>query len=476
MAPDRFRLCLLASIAALGLSGCSSAPLPAPAGWEEEPARSLRTWSCSGELKAGAARVLANPPYALPMAGYFGASWLNCRSSRDPIHVRALVLECGGSRVAVVSAETVLIPPGLRAEVEETPAFRRSGLRFWILGATHAHTAPGGHIEAWPAELLGTGWFDPLYRRFLVERIAEALESASRGLQPARLEFSRAQVGGVSFNRKIASVEADPELAVLSVFPLAGPAPAGSRPAAELQSPAAPLARLLRFAAHPTLIPFYRRQISGDYPGALMRLLERDGSVDLFIQGPSGDLAAGRPDDFPPLAWKRRLEEVAVRLHDAARQAERNSTRLEPAPAGGQTLYRLSSAQAEMPLPPRQPWRIPFFGRAIASHYPEKVAIRGLRIRGPGADLFIASFPGELGTDLGKQLRAAIAGAVENAGALDGVWIWTLADDYLGYAFSREAYRAGGKSGHLAAYGEGLGDHVLRAWTKLASSCGKMSP
>ncbi len=476
MAHDEFRFCLIASIALLALGGCSSAPLPAPAGWEEEPARSVRTWSSSGELKAGAARLLANPPYALPMAGYFGASWLNCRSSRDPIHVRALVLECGGSRVGLVSAETVLIPPGMRAEVEETAAFRRSGVRFWILGATHSHTAPGGHVEAWPAELLGTGWFDPLYRRFLVERIAEALESASRGLKPARLEFSRAQVAGVSFNRKIAAAEADPELAVLSVFPRAGPAPAGDQPAAEPQPPAAPLARLLRFAAHPTLIPFYRRQISGDYPGALMRLLERDGSVDLFTQGPSGDLAAGRPDDVPPLTWERRLEEVAVRLHDAARQAERSSSRPEPAPAGGEAPYRLSIAQAEMPLPPRQPWRVPLFGRAIASHYPEKVALRCLRIRGVGADLFIAAFPGELGTDLGKQLQAAIGNAVESAGALEGVWVWTLSDDYLGYAFSREAYRTGGKSGHLTAYGEGLGDLVLRAWTKLAASCGKMSP
>src|SRR5262249_52316363 len=54
-----------------------------------------------------------------------------------------------------------------------------------------------------------------------------------------------------------------------------------------------PIARLVNFAAHPTMIPAKERKFSADYPGALAALMEKDaGALCLFLQGAAGDLSA----------------------------------------------------------------------------------------------------------------------------------------------------------------------------------------
>ena len=99
------------------LSSCASEPIPSP-GWREEPARIFSSFSSADPLRAGAARVSLDPPYPVPMAGYAGVSWIDLRSLRDPLVARALVIESGTSRVGLVAADRVLIPPALRPVVD----------------------------------------------------------------------------------------------------------------------------------------------------------------------------------------------------------------------------------------------------------------------------------------------------------------------------------------------------------------------
>ncbi|MBI4601979.1 MAG: hypothetical protein HY721_08465, partial [Planctomycetes bacterium] len=353
-------------LAAAVLASCAAEPLPSP-GWREAPPEVVALAAARGPLRAGAARVSADPPFAAPMAGYVGASWLRLREMRDPLFARALVLECGDLRVALVSVDRVLLPPELREAVERRAELRGAGIDGWIAGATHSHTAPGGFLAAWPAELLGMGAYDPLLLDHLAACVARAVAAAAAALEPVTIAAASGDAeAGLSFNRRDPAAPAGRRIDVLR-FTRSG---AGGIPAS-LARPA-PVARLVSFAAHPTLIPFYLRRSSGDYPGVLCRELERSGGVALFAAGPCGDLAAGRPEDTPVAGWGRRVERIGRKLAARANELETRATALEagaPRALGETGDVPLAYVRARVRLPPREPWGVPFAGAAIASFY-----------------------------------------------------------------------------------------------------------
>src|SRR5262249_24322640 len=65
-----------------------------------------------------------------------------------------------------------------------------------------------------------------------------------------------------------------------------------------------PIAHLVNFAAHPTMLPAKELKFSADYPGVLADGVEKEiGAPCLFLQGAAGDLstnagAAPGPDEF----------------------------------------------------------------------------------------------------------------------------------------------------------------------------------
>lgn len=400
-----------------------------------------------------------DPPFPVPMAGYVGASWFLLRSERDPLYARALVIEADGARVGLVSVDRVLVPPGLRAAVEAREEFHRSGVREWILGATHAHTAPGAHADNITAELFGAGFYDPLVVDDLARRIAESLASAAAALEPCRFARAAGEIGPtagrlVSFNRRAPSIPPDRamDLALFLREPAAGPAAAGS-----------PIALWYSFGAHPTLIPFYLRRTSGDYPGATSRRLERSlGGVALFANRASADLAAGAPGDEAAVGWEERLERIGRVL---ASEIESLAAR---AAASAEAEPDMAFVRARVRLPPRRPWPVPFVGRSIAEQYPEDALLQCFRL----GDLVILAAPAEIDAALGARICAA---ALSRSGA-GRVALWTLADEYIGYAFSESAFAEGGKGLHLAAYGPELDGWMLERLPFLAAVCAALRP
>jgi hypothetical protein len=396
------------------------------------------------------------------MAGYFGASFLLLRSERDPLYARSLVIEAGGARVGLVSLDRVLVPPGLRAAVESREEFRRSGVREWIIGATHCHTAPGAHADNITAELFGAGTHDPLIVDALARAIAESLERAAASLEPCRFARAAGEIGStasrfVSFNRRDPSIPPDKniDLALFLRDAASGSGAAGS-----------PIALWYSFGAHPTLIPFYLRRTSGDYAGATSRLLEkRHGGVALFASRPSADLAAGAPGDEAAVGWEDRLERIARVL---AAEIERLAADAAESRGDGSAETEVAFVGARVRLPPRLPWSIPIAGRAIAEQYPEDALIQCFRI----GDLVLLAVPAEVEASLGARVCAA---ALSRSGA-GRVALWTIADEYIGYAFSRAAFAEGGKSLHLAAYGPELEEWMLERLPPLAGVCAALRP
>ena len=219
-------------------------------------------------LRAGAATVDITPPVGVMMDGY-GARREPSRRVHDPLFARALVLEHGDQRCAIVSCDLLGMHPYITLEVRHLAAKRSAispdGL---LLCATHNHAGPaglrGGMFSRLDEALAGT----------LAQRVCAAIEEAAGSLQPATLKIGHATVDTVSMNRRHPHGPIDPALRVLLVDGEAGP-----------------IATLVGFACHATVLSGENLMLSAEFPGVACRLLQQQtGAPALYLQGACGNI------------------------------------------------------------------------------------------------------------------------------------------------------------------------------------------
>lgn len=139
---------------------------------------------CSfAEVRAGAAAVDVTPEKFPTIVNGMFLSRL-AEKAYDPVYARALVLDDGRTRLAIVVVDSCMIPRDLLDRAKEL-ARSRAGIAAerMLISATHTHSAPAA------MGCLGTDADEP-YVRFLPPRIAEAIERAAARLEPARIGWA----------------------------------------------------------------------------------------------------------------------------------------------------------------------------------------------------------------------------------------------------------------------------------------------
>src|SRR5205085_10003709 len=119
------------------------------------------------------------------------------------------------------------------------------------------------------------------YTRQLDQKLGDLILTAAKSLTPARWGAASRETQ-LNRNRQSKRPDApvDRLLTVLRVEALNGK----------------PIAHLVNFAAHPTMMDGKDRRFSADYVGAFAALVEREtGAPCLFLQGAAGDLSPQRP-------------------------------------------------------------------------------------------------------------------------------------------------------------------------------------
>jgi hypothetical protein len=367
---------------------------------EPGPPRLERACRGEGPLRAGAAEVPLDPPAGVPLGGFPRLRWAS-QGVRDPVAARALVLAEPGCAVALVSVEILLVPGDLaRAAAEQ--ARQRAGVELdqVVIVATHTHAGPGGYWRNPAGERFATGPYDPDLASKLAGRIAEAVARASKSLQPALLQISRADLPGLARNRDGERV--DGRLLALRAAAVDGRT----------------IGELLVFPAHSTVLGSRNRLVSGDWPGALAR--SRPG-VALVLQGALGDQSVQLPPGVAadPDAYARAL-------------GERVSALTFPP---GETAPPFAAAAAEVSLPDPEFGGAPPLLRRLAANVlggsvPARSRVVALRA-GPALLLLAPAEPVEA---VGRAWRQA---------AGDGAEAVSLAGDYLGYVETPQRTKAG---------------------------------
>lgn len=259
---------------------------------------SFATLAEASGLRAGAAKADITPPVGFAMWGYGARHDAPSVGIHDPLHARALVLEAGGTRVALVSldlgrAPTRHVTAAIRAKVKAG-----AGVEHMFLVGSHTHHGPVIELDNWP---------DPKnpYVRQLEDKLVGVILEAAKQVRPARLGVAAKEV---SWNRnrhsKRTDKPVDRELLVLRVEDEAGQ----------------PIAHAVNFAAHPTMHDAKMMKFSADYPGALAGLVEKEtGAPCLFLQGAAGDLSANAGAEHGPERFGQALGRDVLALAKAVR-------------------------------------------------------------------------------------------------------------------------------------------------------------
>lgn len=218
-------------------------------------------------LQAGFASVVITPPVGTKLEGYGGREGGSV-GVHDDLYARALVLDDGATQTAIVSCDLIGIDrhttAAVRELVETTTGIPASHV---LVCATHTHAGPVGMHRR----------DDQTLRDVQNRSIAGAVEQAWRAKRPAVLKAGIGDVDSVSQNRRFPDGPVDTSLRVLLVDSFDDSEP--------------PIAALLNFACHATVLFYTNMEIGRDYPGHVVRVVEQlTGAPAMFIQGACGDV------------------------------------------------------------------------------------------------------------------------------------------------------------------------------------------
>ena len=140
---------------------------------------SLPAAAADEAFKAGAAMRVITPEPLLPVSGGMGKPHPVTSKTGD-LTARALVLEKGGVRTAIVGVDNLgwpmLLGDKSRAKIKGIAPENI------IIGCTHTHSAPDAY--GFPDETGATG-ADPKYLEWACDQIADAVNEAVSKLEPA---------------------------------------------------------------------------------------------------------------------------------------------------------------------------------------------------------------------------------------------------------------------------------------------------
>ena len=272
-------------------------------------------------LRAGAARVDITPDPGIQLAGDIGR-YRPVEEIRDRLYANALVLEAGGDRVALLSADLLAMgcdwSDRIRFEAAEKLGMAPESV---IVHVVQNHASPSlGHLFVsscsthFPPEYPWLSGGDDRYHEPTATRCVEALVLAAKRLEPVCMEATRGIDGRVAFNRRFVmrdgTARTHPPCCDPNILHAEGPADPEVGIATFTNAAGEVVSALLHHTCHPCH-GYPHRYVIGDWPGAWVeRMRDHWGAhcVPLVINGCCGNvhhsnhMAPGKQPDYREMA------------------------------------------------------------------------------------------------------------------------------------------------------------------------------
>lgn len=231
----------------------------------------------AAHFKAGFAKADITPTKPMPMWGYAARHDALSTGVRDPLFAKAVVIDSGEQKLAIVGLDLGRSPrTDMMARIREA-VNQASGITHLMISGSHTHHGPV--IELQDVEGKGKGKFDDAvaYAAELETKLIAVINEAAANVQNARIGWGSTQMP-MNRNRqaKAEPKPTDSELTVLRFDNLDG----------------TPIALMVNFAAHPTMLPGADLRFSAEWPGQMMYTVEEELETNCaFLQGAAGDMS-----------------------------------------------------------------------------------------------------------------------------------------------------------------------------------------
>ena len=268
-------------------------------------------------LAAGTGRVDITPPIGIAHAGWGAQSHEGAEGIDMPLTITALVIEADGNtepaaRIAILDIDTCMLIEAydvrIREAVTEKTGIPAANQR---VSYTHTHSGP---IEGLSWIVKGAEMVEPWFHS-MAPASAKAVEEAIRNIVPVRADSGTGH-SEININRRPVSHDGnvftgrnpggfvDHEVLVTAIDDLDGN----------------PVATLVNYACHPTIMGPENKLITPDYPGPVRETVESIvGGTCLFLQGAAGnqgpvDGFSGDTAVYRKLGKQLGIEAARVRL------------------------------------------------------------------------------------------------------------------------------------------------------------------
>lgn len=334
----------------------------------------------AGVLRAGIAQVDISPPVGHPLAGYYSRKPKTSTDVHSPCLARALTLEQDSQKVTILTADILVIDSAVARAVLDKAGLSADEVYFT---ASHTHAGPGGYVDNFAVEL-GLGKYDARYFDDLTTKLAQVIKQSRLQSTEVEMGLLKIDAPGRLENRIDKNLPTYDKLSALVFREVSG----NSTPAKK------PLAILVSFAGHPTIVGPGERFLSSGYPGVLVEELQRQTGAKMvcFAAGALGDARphmgqSGERIELATLYGKTLAELIANKWSEIKyeRQLELSNVRLA-----------VDLPSLRVALSPR--WRLsPLFTFWLPGR---QTHIHLLRI-GP---VVLAGFPADYSGELAREL------------------------------------------------------------------------
>ena len=403
-------------------------------------------------MKANAAAVDMTPPLELKasLGGYGDRMSKPAEGIHDRIWAKAVVLQKGNKKYAIVTMDILALPPNIKPELIERIASDGWRVDNVMLLASHSHTS-FDMTALNDKNMLNSpqiGIFQLQVLEHVLTVLEKVIKEASVDLKPVKIGTGSMIVDGMNRNRR-GDPDVDKNLTVTRIDLMDGK----------------PLAVLVNWTAHPTFMDENDMCFSGGWPGYMQRELQQcigDGVIAMFYNGAEGDQSAigqsVKSHYEKAELYGRAIAIDAMKVYHKIKQAadvifDYDYHKIALPDRKVHPLF-METGGKEYNLTPEA------LNAVLNVMSPLSTAIGAVRI----GDMLIVGAPGELAAGLGLQVKSVLKEHGIKYPVIGG-----LANEWISYILSVEQYNNGaGYESSVSFYGEGLGEVVVKGMTDTA--------
>lgn len=221
------------------------------------------------KLKSGWGKVSITPDHPMPMAGYTMRPAFE--NVHDSLYARLVGINNGSRSFYLISVDLLLFPPALKEKLNELVSQEFRIKPFLYFSATHTHNGIGGWHDSVAGELV-LGAYEENWVNEVAEKLIFEIKSIEQSMKPSHLSYWQADAHEYAENRLVKGAPYD-----------------GWLRGFKLIRNDSGTAHLITYSAHATSISKKSKQLSGDYPGALLEALQnKSNSFGIFMAGMVG--------------------------------------------------------------------------------------------------------------------------------------------------------------------------------------------